>query len=57
MQDAAYFGRAFCGRPPESPKQGLCFMVGTNQILEVGSASGMSLEDVAARTEEIYAIL
>lgn len=54
MTDVGYFESAVCGRPAEFPDQIKCFMMGTTQLLSVGTASDLTVETVAALTEEVY---
>lgn len=57
LQDVSYQGRAVCGTPTDFLNQTVCLMVGTDQVLEVITASEMPMEQVAAFTETIYDLL
>ncbi len=57
LQDVDYYGKAVCGRPTSAPHQTRCLMIGQVDILSVGTAAELPIEDVAAFTEQIYAVL
>lgn len=57
LQDVDYYGNAVCGRPTSATHQTRCLMIGEVDVLSVATAAELPIEDVAAFTEQIYAVL
>ena len=54
LTDVDHYGRAVCGHPGDFPEQTDCYMVGAQHVIYVGTASDISMEEMAALLEELY---